>query len=197
MAGPGEPGRGLVRAVIFLVALVAVPVLVGVATWTIVSGVIVDDDGDPGAAPPSSTIPEAQTATVAVPGAPVTIPGTGSDPGVPGVPGAPAPSAPGLPPGWPEALTPPAGSTILSSVANGGTLVLSYGSDQEAAALADQLRLQLASGGFAVTNEFRAPDGASASMQGESPTQRAVVSVAPSPNPGQPPRLVNVILNAR
>lgn len=179
-----------------MVAVVAVPLFVGVATWALASLVVGDTAAD--ATPATSTVPEQPGTTVLAPGGQVLIPPGGSPPQLPGtVPANPPLTPPSLPPGWPVALTPPEGSRILSSIGNGDTQIVTYGSTQAVEPLADLVKAQMEGGGFAITNEVRQPDGSLVSLQGEGPGLRAVVAVTPAPSPDQPPRLVTIVLNAR
>jgi hypothetical protein len=93
-----------------------------------------------------------------------------------------------LPPGWPEALAPGAGTEVITSVASGGgtpdeQLVLVVEATGGGAAVVDALRAQLAAAGLTVTSEsLTAGSVGSISATGAG----WEVSVAVSPNPARP-----------
>ncbi len=179
----GEPRRAVVSTLLLLVALVGVPVLAAALAITVVGAVAGDDEAVTSA--PVSTVPEQPGTTVVVPGGSIALP----------VPGGVVPGAePSPPPGWPAALEPPEEAVIVTSVLNGSTRVLVWGSDQEVAALADQVKVQLVAGGFTIATEVRAPDGSSAVLRGVRADQQVSASIVRSQVPGQPPRVVNMVL---
>ncbi len=90
-----------------------------------------------------------------------------------------------LPTGWPEALTPPEGARVVSSVASGGgtpeeSLVMVVEVRGEGPAVARALEEQLAAAGLAVTTDAVGPDGTGA-LTAAGAGWEASVTLAPTP----------------
>ncbi|HEX7135415.1 MAG TPA: hypothetical protein VF228_22760 [Iamia sp.] len=89
-----------------------------------------------------------------------------------------------VPQGWPEALAPPEGATVISSVAtNAGTpdeqLVLVYEVARDGPVAADALRAQLEAAGLTITSDAVGPEG-SGSLTAAGAGREASVAVAPT-----------------
>jgi hypothetical protein len=89
-----------------------------------------------------------------------------------------------VPQGWPEALAPPEGATVVSSVAtSAGTpdeqLLLVYEVTQDGPAAADALRAQLAAAGLTITSDAIGPEG-TGSLTAAGAGREASVAVAPA-----------------
>jgi hypothetical protein len=151
----------LLPRLLLVLGLVAIPVLiVGLATWFVALGTAEDVGRAGRVGSPGVTTPE-----------------------LPGVTAAPRQVGP--PEGWPDALAPPDGATVVTSVAAGAgepdeQLVMVVEVHGEGPAVGEALRAQLATAGLTITSDALGPGGVGALMAAGAGWE-ASIAVAPDP----------------